>query len=113
MDKFILIKFEVEGIHRWKDCPFSEVSYLRDYHRHIFHFEVKMEVFHNDREVEFIMVKNRLQKRMSNILEEPVNHSCETLAQMVADIITELYGIRKVEITVLEDGENGGGITIN
>ena len=67
----IFINTQTEFIHQYKDAP-KEVSYLRYPHRHLAHIKVEIEVFHNEREVEFIMLKHRvddfLQKRKMNEL---------------------------------------------
>ena len=59
----IFVTFQKEGIHRFPaaetDPQFAtgdeyDVSFLAVPHRHIFHFRVEIEVFHNDRDIEFI-----------------------------------------------------------
>ena len=70
---FIFVTFQKEGIHRYPaaatdpklatkrfgkpDEHWLDVSFLADLHRHIFHFRVEMEVFHDDRDVEFIQAQ--------------------------------------------------------
>ena len=57
---------QVEGLHKWGNCPIDEVSYLRDLHRHTFHIKCYKTVYHDDRDIEFIQfqhtVKDYLQK---------------------------------------------------
>ena len=104
----IFINTQIEFIHQYKGAP-EEVSYLRYPHRHLAHIKVEIEVFHNEREVEFIMLKHQvddfLQKRKMN---ELTNDSCETVARDIWEFICSEYGSnRTVDITVSEDGENG------
>ncbi|MCK5019409.1 MAG: hypothetical protein KAS32_20290, partial [Candidatus Peribacteraceae bacterium] len=53
---------QVEGTHSWPACPYEEVAYLRDDHRHIFHIKAHMQVNHDDRDVEFIILKHQIQE---------------------------------------------------
>ena len=54
--KMIWVTFRKEGIHKYPDAP-DGVEFLKYPHRHIFHFRVELEVFHDDRDVEFILLK--------------------------------------------------------
>lgn len=114
MKKFIFVTFQKEGIHCYPDAP-DAVDYLRHPHRHMFHFKVTMEVFHDDREVEFIMFKHELEslyKEESNILYIDTvlrlnNQSCEMLAVNLGKYIETHYPCRAYRIEVSEDNENG------
>ena len=111
--QFIIIKLQKEGIHRWKDCPYDEVSFLKDWHRHVFHVEVKMSVTHEDREVEFILVKGRLNDFLSGLFKDKMELSCEAISMKIFEFLSGLYGVyRNYSIYVFEDGENGGGIEV-
>ena len=54
--KNIWVTFQKEGIHKYPDAP-DEVDFLRYPHRHIFHFKVQIEVFNDDRDIEFFIFK--------------------------------------------------------
>lgn len=56
----VWVTLQVEGTHSWPKCPFEEVAFLRDTHRHIFHIKAYKEVTHTDRDVEFIMLKREI-----------------------------------------------------
>jgi hypothetical protein len=60
-DRKIWVTFRKEGIHKYPaaltEPNLADVSFLGYLHRHIFHFRVWMNVFHNDRDVEFIQFK--------------------------------------------------------
>ena len=69
--KMIWVTFRKEGIHKYPaalDDPKLatgdeyDVSFLGYPHRHIFHFKVAIEVFHDDRDIEFIQFKRWLEK---------------------------------------------------
>ena len=64
----ILIKTSFEGFHKYENAP-EEVAFLRVLHRHTFNVEVEMETFHNDREIEFIMVQHELKNFFQNKYE--------------------------------------------
>ena len=105
----VFITTQKEFIHQYKDAP-EEVSYLRYPHRHIAHIKVEVEVFHDDREIEFIMLKHQIDKLLSTMeaTNKLSNNSCEMIANTILDYIHENYGTnRDIEIVVSEDGENG------
>ena len=69
--KMIWVTFKKEGIHKYPaalDDPklatggWDDVSFLGYPHRHIFHFRVWIEVFHDDRDIEFIQFKRWLER---------------------------------------------------
>lgn len=97
---WLIVRFEFEGIHNWKEAP-DEVSFLRNPHRHIFKCEVWIEQFHNDRELEYFIVKRKLQSK--SYLKE-IGNSCEMIAERISE---EIPQGRKYKIFVFEDGENG------
>jgi hypothetical protein len=108
---FIWVTFQKEGIHKYPAAGFdpklAAVSFLGNEHRHIFHFRVELEVFHDDRDVEFILLKRELES-LYNIGTLQLNHmSCEMLASELAAYIKEHYPKRDIRIEVSEDGENG------
>ena len=72
--KWIWVTFQKEGIHKYPaalDDPklatggWDDVSFLGYPHRHIFHFRVCIEVFHDDRDIEFIQFKRWLERPVS------------------------------------------------
>lgn len=105
---FIYITDTIEFIHRYIDAP-DEVYYLRYPHRHLAHIKVTIEVYHNDRELEFILVKHELQAYMKTLVSQlGDNCSCEMFADMLLSYLQEHYGTnRDIEIVVNEDNENG------
>ena len=82
---------------------------FRSPHRHIFHFRVWIDVFHNDRDIEFIQFKRWLEQLYSgpqSVLQLDYK-SCEMIADDLYLQITARYPNRSVWIEVSEDGENG------
>ena len=88
------------------------VSFLGYPHRHMFHFRVSIEVFHDDREVEFIQFSRWLQRLFSENVMTLDYKSCEMIADDMFLEIRKKYGSnREVHIEVSEDGENGCVVT--
>jgi hypothetical protein len=123
-DRKIWVTFRKEGIHRYpaaatdpKLCTPGEydVSFLANAHRHVFHFRVSIDVFHNDRDIEFIQFKRWLESLYSgnsSVLELDWK-SCEMIADDLYLQIADRYPNRCVSIEVSEDGENGCTISYN
>ena len=119
----IWVTFQKEGIHKYPaalDDPKLatgdeyDVSFLGYPHRHIFHFRVCIEVFHDDRDIEFIQFKRWLERLYSADKSSGVlvldYKSCEMICDELAETINNKYPNRRMEITVSEDGENGATI---
>lgn len=103
---FVYITDTVEFLHQYKDAP-DEVAYLRNLHRHLAHYKVAIEVFHTDREIEFIMLKHQLYQFTHNT-DHDLNCSCEQFAESLLEWAQFYYGKnRDIIIEVSEDGENG------
>ena len=118
----IWVTFSKEGIHCYPAAATDpllatgdeyDVSFLASPHRHIFHFRVSIDVFHNDRDIEFIQFKRWCENLYTadnnnngSVLE--LNYkSCEMIADDLYTEIATRYPDRAVWIEVAEDGENG------
>jgi hypothetical protein len=109
----IWITWQKEGIHKYPaaltDPALADVQFLGYPHRHMFHFRVWIDVFHNDRDVEFIQFKRWCESLYSGhgaVLS--LDHkSCEMMADDLYIQIASRYPGRVVHIEVSEDGENG------
>jgi len=121
----IWVTFTKEGVHMYPGADkdpklatgdWDDVSFLSVPHRHIFHFRVRIEVFHNDRDIEFIQFKRWMERLYSeqgstNGQVLNLNHkSCEMIADDLYKEISTKYPSRFVEISVAEDNENGCSI---
>lgn len=104
--KFIWVTFQKEGIHKYPDAP-EGVEFLKYPHRHMFHFRVELEVFHDDRDVEFILLKRELEALYAEGTLQLDYKSCEMMADDLYTYINVNYPDRDVVIEVSEDGENG------
>jgi hypothetical protein len=90
-----------------------DVSFLGSPHRHIFHFRVAIDVFHNDRDIEFIQFKRWLENLYKDAILALDYKSCEMMADDLYVQIAARYPGRDVTIEVSEDGENGCVINYN
>ncbi len=115
-DKMIWVTFQREGIHRYpaaledpklKTGDEYDVSFLGHPHRHIFHFKVYIEVFHDDRDIEFIQFKRWLNNLYGQGELQLDYKSCEMIAEDLYLKINSKYPRRTVWIEVSEDNENG------
>ena len=106
--KWIYVTFQKEGIHCWPDAKdMPGVEFLANPHRHMFKFRVEIQVFHDDREIEFILFKRELEKRYDEGTLQLDYKSCEMIADDLAKYIGDHYPGRYMRIEVSEDGENG------
>ena len=117
----IWVTFTKEGIHKYPGADtdpklatgdWDDVSFLGFPHRHTFHFRVWIEVFHDDRDIEFIQFKRWLERLYAEVESSTsvlqLNHkSCEMIADELALEIQTKYPNRWLKISVAEDNENG------
>ena len=111
----IIVKLEIEGLHNWPDAEsvFPEVGFLASMHRHKWFITAKKEVFHDDRDVEFIMFKRDILEYLEHEYYnfESRTHefgakSCEMLAKEILKEFKCNY------VSVFEDNEIGAEIFI-
>lgn len=113
----IFVTFQKEGIHCYPAAAtapeLADVSFLGSPHRHIFHFRVDIEIFHDDRDIEFIQFKRWCESLYSEKALELDYKSCEMISDDLYKQIAIRYPDRDVQIEVSEDGENGSTIYYN
>ena len=112
----IWVTFQKEGIHCYPEAntdptlktgSWDDVSFLGSPHRHIFGFKVWIEVFNDNRNIEFIQFKRWLERLYSESVIILDHKSCEMMSDDLYNKIIEKYPNREVWIEVSEDGENG------
>lgn len=108
----VIARLKVEGIHRWKKCPIDEVSYLKNYHRHVFHIEAKLTVNHADRDVEFIQLTHDIHLWLYNNYYSD-EYKClffdDNSCEMIANELVDVFNLDSCEVN--EDGEGGALVT--
>jgi hypothetical protein len=108
-EKTVYCTVRWSGIHHWSSAP-PVVDFLQHPHRHEFRAEVHVAVGHDDRDVEFIMLKQEVE----GIAEEwlsgyQAETSCEEMCHRIAYLLfSREYSVRSVEVS--EDGENGAKV---
>lgn len=121
MQTIIFCKTQFEGMHCYPKAP-REVAFLKVPHRHMFGIEVGLEVFNDDREVEFIMLKRNVEvflnkhfdRCYTGMCADLGTMSCEQIAKEIIGYLEECYckeTKRTITVTVDEDGENGATVT--
>ena len=132
--RMIWCTFSVIGFHKYKSSP-KDVKYLRQEHRHKFNFKVSVEVTHENREIEFhmlrrdciIILKTEFSRDIDTDEFDFEGCSCELIADQIMQRLlrSDLYNKdikdnfsefveqhgRQIFIAVDEDGENGGSVT--
>ena len=112
----IWVTFQREGIHCYPAAATDpalatgdqcDVSFLAHPHRHIFHFRVSIDVWHNDRDIEFIQFKRWLENLYKEGTLRLDYKSCEMMSDDLYLQIAAKYPDRAIWIEVSEDGENG------
>lgn len=119
--KMIWVKFQRAGIHYFErakhEDELKDVSYLGSPHRHLFKFKVMVEVFHDDRDIEFHQLLNFLERNIDLGILKLDNKSCEMISDDMFALVdlycqrTKNARKRKVVIEVSEDGECGSVAT--
>ena len=114
-EKMIWVTFQKEGSHCYPvaatDPNLADVQFLSYPHRHMFYFKVWIEIFHNDRELEFIQFKRWLESLYATAVLELDYKSCEMIAEELYAKIHDKYPQRNVMIDVSEDNENGASMS--
>lgn len=107
---WIWVTFKKAGTHCYPEAAvnkeLADVSFLGFPHRHLFCFKVYLEVFHDNRDVEFLQFKKWLESLYEDGELQANSKSCEMLARELAEKIQQKYQ-RSTKVEVSEDGENG------
>ena len=109
----IVCRLQVEGIHNWSEASKFEptMKYLEYPHRHMFHIEVKKEVFHDDRDVEFIVFKRKIKMYLEKKYYSTEYDCCDFGGQSCEMLAHELYTeFDLCHCSVFEDNENGAEV---
>ena len=99
----VFCSLQFVAFHNWPNAP-ENVDYLRNTHRHLFKVAINAEVQHNDRDIEFITLKELVQEHVDRQYagRDLGKMSCEDIAQDILDSFSMLD-----KVSVSEDGENG------
>ena len=107
---YVWVKHQFESLHFWPNAP-DQVDFLKHYHRHMFHVELRVRVSHDDRDVEFITLKKELVEFCRSLTGCVYHKSCEMLAGEILEDFAQRYTVARVAVS--EDGENGAILKVN
>lgn len=96
------------GFHAWPLAA-GPRSYLAARHRHVFHFRVELDVYHDGRDVEFHDLLDDC-RAMTPINVEWDDRSCEAIGHVLLDALERRWPGRHPAVTVSEDGECGATV---
>jgi hypothetical protein len=107
MKTLIKVQTQFEALHRYFDAP-ENVSYLGDYHRHLFKVTAIIEVFSDERELEFFTIKEMIDLFIKKTIPDKSELSCESMSRLIVHHLRdEIAGNREIMVEVNEDGEDG------
>jgi hypothetical protein len=113
MNTQIYVTTDFVGYHNWPTAPDS-VAFLRSLHRHRFEVKVVFNVGHDDRDLEFFLVKQAVNEIIGNSLLPELHRqrslSCEQMAVLLLSLVKVRY-LTVVSVEISEDGENGAVVT--
>ena len=110
---YIAVRTQFEGYHAYPDAGSIDprIKFLERPHRHVFHVTARMSVTHDDRELEFFLVKWALNDWIAATFgnTQSLTNSCESIAtRIIHEHLIPKWGDRDYVVTVSEDGENEG-----
>lgn len=98
------------AFHRWAEAP-DKVAFLRNWHRHKFNVRATFAVGHNDRDLEFFIIQERLNWVTERWVGREVEMSCEMFGQAIMEAMLK-EGLPCMSVYVDEDGENGAALSL-
>lgn len=111
----IFITSQVPGLHYWPQAQEKSKNhkYLSSPHRHLFHIKVTKYVYHNNRDIEFLDLKDQLANVLTQVWPCAINTYTHDFGAMSCEMIADrlLYMLNADEVEVSEDGENGAVVT--
>jgi hypothetical protein len=110
MTTTVFCTFAFPGVHRWPNAD----NYLKHPHRHLFHVRAEASVEADDREIEFIDMRDYLAvcyQQLTKGRGDLGGLSCEQLAEEGIEFLKARYNDeRTYRVDVSEDGENGATV---
>ena len=113
VERYVSVKNQFIGFHAYENAP-PEVAFLKESHRHVFRIESTVQVWHEDRDIEFFMMQEYIERSVIPFLALKPLGSCENIAENIMWALVNKYGDdRSVGVEVSEDGENSGTVFWN
>jgi hypothetical protein len=111
---FVEAKLSVPGYHCWPDAP-ECVRFLQHPHRHMFVIRVVVPVTHTERDVEIIMLRQRIHRELAREYGEVsawlggFDFGCDSCESIASYLLRVLEASR---VSVHEDDENGAIVEV-
>lgn len=118
VSKYVKVRTSFAGIHQWPDAPY-DVEFLKHLHRHTFFVSLTVPVNSDDREIEFFILKQKLDTFIKHRYPEVEgsvsikflkNKSCEMIAEDIANNFIQYH--KAVDVEVSEDNENSAFVVM-
>ena len=106
----IYVQSQFVALHKWGQAP-EKVSFLQDWHRHVFKVRVDLAVSHDNRDLEFFHVLEDLNQVLDQWRERKVSKSCEMFCDSISEALKSKY-LTLFRVEVSEDGENGAVLSL-
>lgn len=100
-----------EALHMWPGCPYEEVSFLRNLHRHMVYVTVRVETG-SDREIEFfrfkMLVDSLIEKLYGrDLIKDLGSKSMESIGLDLLEALKSQGFLSSMVISVSEDNQVG------
>lgn len=115
-----MVKTSFRGTHNWPEASEfagKEVQFLEHEHRHTFHVKAELTVEDSDREVEFFVFQDQVDRAIHSVYEHKGfvyvlgRRSCETIAEEIIEALrTHCKHTGTIALEVWEDNEVGGRV---
>lgn len=117
----IEVKMSSPGLHSWSNIEdqatayndFEDVKYLKYLHRHTFHFTLRFQVSHDDRDLEFIQVRNLVYQLLHQEFYDAEysclnfrSRSCEMICKEVLRVLYDYKSSLATHCTRIEVSED-------
>lgn len=113
---FVYCSFQKEGYHFYPGADTNpgtatndkfDVSHLGFRHMHYFFFKVWVEVFHDNRDIEFIQMRRWIEELYDSGYLSMDNQSCEMMSDALAIQLRCRYPNSEIRIDISEENING------
>lgn len=120
--KKITVVNDFIGYHQYAQAP-EDVAFLRAWHRHHFIIKTSLSVEHNDRDIEFFELQDKVHRfilqrfghcpteELEDYLPGIFLESCEHCAEELVNYLKEETGRNFIEVSVSEDNECEATVT--
>ena len=109
--QYVEIKTDFDALHHWPECPFEDVQFLKNLHRHKIYVVVKIKTS-EDRQIEFFQLKYEVEEYVDELfgkdkLKNLGRMSMEEISTKIINKLTEKYNT-EIEVSSSEDGQVRG-----